>query len=238
MLARARAPADERGRRIFRVTGAPVLHDNGTTGATQALHGFPHDRRGGTIPAERDDYLTGETYAPLLRAAGARLPSKGDFGFTETASVDPNHARLKGRYLRWDLQGASEIVLEPGGAYAFLILIDGDRRGARAHPGEQLPGRLRGRARHPPRRDSGSRWRRGHRCQHHAEPGHRHHGLAVPATRNRRLRIPLPHTRRRRPPIARARLASVVPGWAQVGARASGVECRCGRESRPGSYGH
>ena len=116
---------------LFRVTGAPVLHDNGTTGATQALHGLPHDRRGGTIPSERDDYLTGETYAPLLRAAGARFPSKGDFGFPETASVDPNHARLKGRYLRWDLEGASEIVLEPGGVYAFLILIDeiGEERG-------------------------------------------------------------------------------------------------------------
>lgn len=116
---------------VFEVTGRPALNDNGTTGATSALHGFPHNRRSETIPAERDDYLTGESYRPLALVTGARFPSKADFGLAPNASVAPGHEKLKGRYLRWDLQGGAEVMLEPGRTYAFLIMLDeaGDDRG-------------------------------------------------------------------------------------------------------------
>lgn len=116
---------------LFRVSGDAVVHDNGTTGAASARHGFPHNRTSAPIPAERDDYLTGEHYAPIVVAGGARFPSKADFGLDKAVPADPDDKRLKGRYLRWDLDPDSQVVLEPGATYAFLVMIDeaGPERG-------------------------------------------------------------------------------------------------------------
>lgn len=116
---------------IFRVSGTPVLNDNGSPNGVEALHGFPHDRPGQAIPSSRDDYYTGETYTSLTVIRGAVFPSKAAFGFSATATVDPNHANLKGRFLRWDLTGNDEVAFEPGERYAFLFMIDeaGNNRG-------------------------------------------------------------------------------------------------------------
>jgi hypothetical protein len=109
---------------VFRVSGAPVLNDNGTTGTTRALHGFPHNRPGEPIPAERDDYFTGETYASLTIASGGRFPEPSAFGVHGRGPVAPGDAALKGKYLRFDVTGPHEVVLMPGETYAFLVMID------------------------------------------------------------------------------------------------------------------
>jgi hypothetical protein len=108
---------------VFRVTGAARLHDNGTVPPRKALHGFPHDRDGQAIPAERDDYLVGEVYEALAVARGGRFPTKAEFGLPEGDAIQPDHPVLKGRYLRFDVSGL-DVVMTPGGVYAFLIMID------------------------------------------------------------------------------------------------------------------
>jgi hypothetical protein len=115
---------------LFRVTGTPRVHDNGTVAPASALHGFPHDRRGQAIPAERDDYYVGERFEPLAVLRGARFPAPQEFGLPDATRPDPGHPALKGRYLRFDVSG-TDLVLEPGAVYAFLVLIDhaGDDRG-------------------------------------------------------------------------------------------------------------
>jgi hypothetical protein len=115
---------------VFRVTGAPRLHDNGTAAPVEALHGFPHDRVGQAIPAERDDYLTGEQYESVTVLRGARFPTKHAFGLSADEAVDPAHLALKGRYLRFDVSDA-DAILQPGETYAFLLMIDeaGEERG-------------------------------------------------------------------------------------------------------------
>jgi hypothetical protein len=116
---------------VFRVLGDPVLDDNGTRGATKALHGFPHDRPGQRIPALRDDSWRGEAYEPLALARGARFPGPAAFGVAPGERITPADPRIKGRYLRFDLTGEAEVLLEPGQRYAFLVMIDdaGDERG-------------------------------------------------------------------------------------------------------------
>lgn len=109
---------------VFKVTGTPVLNDNGTPAGTEALHGFPHDRLGTNIPSNRDDYYTGEVYTSLAVGTGGTFPSKTAFGFAESADIDPASAAIKGKYLRWDLTGSTEVVLQPGERYAFLVMID------------------------------------------------------------------------------------------------------------------
>lgn len=117
---------------LFEVTGTPVLHRNGSEGDTEAFHGFPHDRVRATIPAERDDYLTGETYTSLGVFSGARFPSRSAFGLaSDSEPVSAAHPAFKGRYLRFELAAGSRSTLHPGRTYAFLIMIDeaGPERG-------------------------------------------------------------------------------------------------------------
>lgn len=116
---------------VFRVDGTPTLHRNETAAQARALHGFPHDRVGQVIPAERDDYYVGETYVPLAVCRGARFPAKSEFGLADDRVADAGSPALKGRYLRFDLSGACGVALAPGITYGFLVMIDhaGDDRG-------------------------------------------------------------------------------------------------------------
>ncbi len=111
---------------IFKVTGEPVLNENGTTGSDLAFHGFPHDRFSHHIPAKRDDYFEGEEYEHLGIVSGFRFPFRREFGFetADTSFIDPNHSNLKGKYLKFRIPESESIVLQPGQKYAFLILID------------------------------------------------------------------------------------------------------------------
>jgi len=106
---------------LFGVTGSPILDDNGSSSGNTAYHGFPHGPYG-TIPHERDDYYTGETYAPIALATGGVFPSKEDFGVSGT--VDPNDAALKGRFVRFRFDGAAPLLLQPGGTYAFMLMLE------------------------------------------------------------------------------------------------------------------
>ncbi|AQG82370.1 hypothetical protein AWR27_07035 [Spirosoma montaniterrae] len=110
---------------IFAVSGEPVPNDNGSDATTEAFHGFPHNRMGDSILHHRDDYFTGETYTSLAVFSGAVFPGKRAFGFaTETEAVSPDHPRLKGRLLRFNLPASKPVVLKPGTRYAFLIMLD------------------------------------------------------------------------------------------------------------------
>lgn len=110
---------------VFAVAGEPVLHHNGSDSTTEAFHGFPHNRPGDSIAHHRDDYLAGETYASLAVYSGAVFPDKRAFGFASaTGAVPPDHPRLKGRLLRFELPRGRPIVLQPGQRYAFLVMLD------------------------------------------------------------------------------------------------------------------
>ncbi|WP_246169108.1 hypothetical protein [Rudanella paleaurantiibacter] len=117
------------GRRVsmqlFEVTGEPTRHTNGSEGATNALHGFPHNRPALPIPPERDDYLVGEEYRSLGVFSGAVFPDKVAFGFASAdVAVPPNHPNLKGRYLRFVFTDAKPIWLQPGKRYSFLVMLE------------------------------------------------------------------------------------------------------------------
>lgn len=110
---------------IFALTGEPVLNDNGSGPTTEAFHGFPHNRPGDSIAHHRDDYFTGEIYTSLVVFSGASFPDKRTFGFNdETEVVPPDHPRLKGRLLRFELPARQPVVLMPGKRYAFLVMLD------------------------------------------------------------------------------------------------------------------
>jgi uncharacterized protein (DUF2141 family) len=115
---------------IFEVIGTPKLNKNGTD-TTEALHGFPHDRVGQKISAERDDYFEGEFYKNITVLRNGVFPSKKEFGVNENEEVSPNHPNLKGRLLEFSFEQPTLIELKPKVTYAFLIMVDelGDRRG-------------------------------------------------------------------------------------------------------------
>ena len=110
---------------LFEVSGNPVLNNNGTDSSTEALHGFPHNRPGDSIPSLRDDYYAGETYQSLMVISGGKFPHKRDFGFdSEEVEVSPDDEKLKGKYLRFLIPPSVNLELEPGKHYAFLIMVD------------------------------------------------------------------------------------------------------------------
>lgn len=102
---------------LYKVTGTPVINNNGTRGATIVSKAYNNK----ATSAMADDYITGETYTSLTVARGGVLPEALAVG--ESNTVSPT-AESKGSYLRWDLTGADEIVLEPDSVYAFLVLFD------------------------------------------------------------------------------------------------------------------
>lgn len=92
----------------FEVSGEPRIDDNGTPVGATATHGYFANHRG-------DDFVAGVTYRPLLSAGGGAFPAS--IPPTDDDGDQPGHLR----YLRFDLGGAAEIALEPGGTYAFLV---------------------------------------------------------------------------------------------------------------------
>lgn len=82
----------------FEVTGPPRLNDHGTPGFAGTF-----DR---VTSPELDDHLEGEAYTPL-RVVEGRLPA----------------ALHRSDYLKLDFTGADEFRLEPGRAYAFLLMF-------------------------------------------------------------------------------------------------------------------
>lgn len=96
---------------LFEVTGEPTINDNGTPRGTESEHGFSTNHR-------TDDYLEGLTYTSLFVARGGTFPAVGP---TDQNGGQPGHLR----YLRFDLEGEAEIVLEGGKRYAWLLGFDG-----------------------------------------------------------------------------------------------------------------
>jgi hypothetical protein len=75
---------------------------------------LPDDPDDDNIPDRRpfkhytDDFIEGESYEHLMLASGGVVPKK-----------------LKNNdYLRWELTGASQVLLQPDTTYAFLFLFD------------------------------------------------------------------------------------------------------------------
>lgn len=107
---------------FFEVSGSAELHNNGTVGSTEAYHGFPHDRVNSEIPAERDDYISGEQFRQVAIYGDFIFPEAREFGSADNSPLTPDHENLKGRYLNFTFSDG--IMLHPGKQYAFLILIN------------------------------------------------------------------------------------------------------------------
>ena len=95
---------------LFEVIGEPVINDNGTPMGTDAEHGYTTNHRA-------DDYLEGLTYRSLFVARGGVFP---DIPPTDQNGGQPGRLR----YLRFELQGEAEVVLEGGKRYAWLLGFD------------------------------------------------------------------------------------------------------------------
>jgi hypothetical protein len=110
---------------LFELTGTPVLNNNGSDSTMEAFHGFPHNRVGENIGAFRDDYFEGEQYKSIAVISGFTFPGKLAFGIVNgQTEVLPDDPKVKGKYLEFRLPANSNIRLEPGKHYAFLIMID------------------------------------------------------------------------------------------------------------------
>lgn len=88
---------------IMKVTGTPIINNNGTTGSqtTRWATFNPNDAR-------TDDYITGETYAHVAHFTGGILPQ----------TIGSN------AYLTFDFPEASHLFLQPNTTYAFLLMFD------------------------------------------------------------------------------------------------------------------
>ncbi|BAM03706.1 hypothetical protein [Phycisphaera mikurensis] len=105
---------------LMKVAGTPRVHDSGTPAATDrpawATYAFrwpsdPGDRNApdrAALMGYSDDAILGERFEHLHLASGGVVPD-------ELETDD---------YMRWDLTGESEIFLEAGTTYAFVLLFD------------------------------------------------------------------------------------------------------------------
>ncbi|MBN3583103.1 hypothetical protein JYB64_11960 [Algoriphagus aestuarii] len=93
------------------------INENGTSKGDLATHGFDHQFN------RCDDFIEGDEYVFLHRASGGVLPEM-------PVTTHPEYKRegkLSGeqdghlRYIRFDFQGNSELVLEAGKRYAFMV---------------------------------------------------------------------------------------------------------------------
>lgn len=109
---------------LFEVRRERVLNNNGSDTTMNAFHGYPHNRYQQIIPHDRDDFFEGIKFEPIAVVRGFKFPEKEAFGFEKDENIDPDHANLKGRYLNFNLPEKHQIQLEPGKAYAFLVMID------------------------------------------------------------------------------------------------------------------
>lgn len=117
---------------VFEVLDEGSINNNGTDSTMNALHGFPHNRYEEEIAHHRDDYYEGLKIKTIEVVSGYSFPAKSDFGFeNDTLEVSPDHAHLKGQFLRFVMPDTTSVILEPGERYAFLIMIDelGNDRG-------------------------------------------------------------------------------------------------------------
>jgi len=109
---------------LFEVKGERVLNNNGSDTTMNAFHGYPHNRYQQTIPHDRDDFFEGIEFETIAVVRGFKFPEKEAFGFEKDEAIDPDHPKLKGKYLNFYLPEKHQIQLEPGKAYAFLVMID------------------------------------------------------------------------------------------------------------------
>ena len=93
------------------------IDQNGTPPGTEATHGWDLSFN------RADDFVTGAVYHPLPPSDAAPLPDlpmttrKGYNADGQVTDPEPGHLT----YLRFDLAGGDEPVLQPGKRYAFLI---------------------------------------------------------------------------------------------------------------------
>ncbi len=92
---------------FFELEGTPVINDNGTPTGTESTHGFNKNHR-------TDDYLEGITYKPLALVRGGVFP---DIPPTSQDGGQEGHLR----YMRWDMEGEAELLLEGGKSYSFIV---------------------------------------------------------------------------------------------------------------------
>ena len=92
---------------LFEVEGNPTINDNGTPIGTESTHGFTSNHRA-------DDYLEGVNYSSIRLATGGFFPVIGP-----TSQNGGQNGHL--HYIRWDLTGDNEIILEGGKTYAFMV---------------------------------------------------------------------------------------------------------------------
>ncbi len=117
---------------FLKVIGNGTLNNNGSDSTMSALHGFPHNRYSEAIAHHRDDYYEGLEFKSIEVFSGYQFPLKKDFGFdNDTVAVSPDHPDLKGKFLQYIVPETSDIILEPGKRYAFMLMIDeiGEDRG-------------------------------------------------------------------------------------------------------------
>ncbi len=112
---------------FFKLTGNPVINDNGTVKGrypnTNNLHQarwttyafkWPRDPNDKNTPHRKpfrylsDDFIEGVTYTPIHLASGGVVP--------EGIKIND--------YLRWDFTGDDQVIFEPNTRYAFLFLFD------------------------------------------------------------------------------------------------------------------
>jgi len=93
---------------FFELEGTPVINDNGTPTGTESTHGFNKNHR-------TDDFIDGITYKPLALVRGGQFPDIPPTSSEEGG--EPGHLR----YMRWDLEGEAELILEGGKRYAFIV---------------------------------------------------------------------------------------------------------------------
>lgn len=101
------------------------IDDNGTPVGTRSKHGFDRSI------SRTDDFIRGVGYVPLARATGGTIPA-GLTPTTQPAYPRPNiaHGEQPGhlRYLRWDLTGDDEWMLEGGKRYALVFGFEASGR--------------------------------------------------------------------------------------------------------------
>ena len=94
------------------------INENGTTKGDSATHGFDHQYN------RCDDYIEGAEYVVIHRSTGGifpNIPPTTQPGHPKSTPVPYGEQEGHLRYLRCDFEGDSEIILEGGKRYAFMI---------------------------------------------------------------------------------------------------------------------
>lgn len=95
------------------------INDNGTPVGTRSKHGYNLDH------SRTDDFVEGVRYIPLARATGGYIPE--DMPVTTQFTYNRGDGKPFGeqpghlRYMRWDLTGKDEWILQGGKRYAIIF---------------------------------------------------------------------------------------------------------------------